>query len=304
MHAKEALHVLGLGADATQEEIKAAFRDLVKVWHPDRFGGDSRLRAKAERRLQDINAAYAMLRDGVPAGPANTASRSSSRAPASSPIKTIETQVPVAYVMLYSLAGVLFAAVVGCAWFLLQQFRSPTNSGSAATAVQAVPSTPEASVAGVMTERRVLPPKEFHPMDQTKPQFRVLTETVTAQVEAHCAGKRRAGNLRAYEVCVQSQLDWMKKYRQEGSSLTSEEQDSLASTCSGDRGQQRDAEYARCVVFYKEELEASADRPKLETVNEDDRASMRKACATHKTEGPATYDRCLMRMVRLLTQSR
>ena len=37
--------------------------DLVKVWHPDRFQGDSRLREKAERTLQGINEAYEALRN-------------------------------------------------------------------------------------------------------------------------------------------------------------------------------------------------------------------------------------------------
>jgi hypothetical protein len=54
----DALNVLGLGPRATAEEIKEAHRDLTKVWHPDRFGNDARLRAKAEERLKAINAAY------------------------------------------------------------------------------------------------------------------------------------------------------------------------------------------------------------------------------------------------------
>ena len=34
---------------------------MVKVWHPDRFQADAQLRAKAERTLQSINDAYALL---------------------------------------------------------------------------------------------------------------------------------------------------------------------------------------------------------------------------------------------------
>ena len=62
MLVREALEVLGLAADATPAEIKAAHRDLVKVWHPDRFGSDARLRAKAEEKLKQINQAYMVLR--------------------------------------------------------------------------------------------------------------------------------------------------------------------------------------------------------------------------------------------------
>jgi hypothetical protein len=41
--------------------VRATYRELVKVWHPDRFINDAALRAKAERRLQEINRAYAVL---------------------------------------------------------------------------------------------------------------------------------------------------------------------------------------------------------------------------------------------------
>jgi len=53
--------VLGIDDDATREEIRTAYRDLVKVWHPDRFGADERLRRKAGDHLQKINQAYSHI---------------------------------------------------------------------------------------------------------------------------------------------------------------------------------------------------------------------------------------------------
>ena len=62
MTEREALRLLHLDKDCSQEQLRRAYRDLVKVWHPDRFQSDVQLRAKAERTLQSINEAYALCR--------------------------------------------------------------------------------------------------------------------------------------------------------------------------------------------------------------------------------------------------
>ena len=46
---------LGFKPGATEEQIKQAYRDLVKVWHPDRFAGSPRLQEKAQEKLKEIN---------------------------------------------------------------------------------------------------------------------------------------------------------------------------------------------------------------------------------------------------------
>ncbi|HYE94190.1 MAG TPA: DnaJ domain-containing protein, partial [Terriglobales bacterium] len=53
--------MLGLSATASPDEVKQAYRDLVKVWHPDRFPGDPRLRDIAQEKLKAINEAYGRL---------------------------------------------------------------------------------------------------------------------------------------------------------------------------------------------------------------------------------------------------
>ena len=58
----EALETLELSNSATEADIKQAHRDLVKVWHPDRFEADSRLRSKAEAQLKKVNTAQDHLR--------------------------------------------------------------------------------------------------------------------------------------------------------------------------------------------------------------------------------------------------
>lgn len=54
--------ILGLDEDASGEEIKIAYRDLVKVWHPDRFTHDPRVQKMAEGKLKEINRAYEEVR--------------------------------------------------------------------------------------------------------------------------------------------------------------------------------------------------------------------------------------------------
>ena len=61
MTEREALSLLHLDKGCSQDQLRHAYLDLVKVWHPDRFQSDARLRAKAERTLQHINDAYALL---------------------------------------------------------------------------------------------------------------------------------------------------------------------------------------------------------------------------------------------------
>ncbi len=53
--------VLGLEPGASVDELKLAHRDLVKVWHPDRFADDPRLQMKAQEKLKQINEAYEFL---------------------------------------------------------------------------------------------------------------------------------------------------------------------------------------------------------------------------------------------------
>lgn len=69
MDLSTARATLGLDHDSTASEVREAYLDLVKVWHPDRFPTDSRLRRKAEDRLKEINEAYALLSGVAPSPP-------------------------------------------------------------------------------------------------------------------------------------------------------------------------------------------------------------------------------------------
>ena len=64
--ANDARIVLGVAADATAEEVHAAWRDLAKAYHPDRLaalGLPGEILRHADRVLARINAAFQRLRE-------------------------------------------------------------------------------------------------------------------------------------------------------------------------------------------------------------------------------------------------
>ena len=63
MSPEDCRQTLGVSADAGPQAIRQAYIDLARVWHPDRFGSDARLRRLAEERFKQVNQAYTTLRD-------------------------------------------------------------------------------------------------------------------------------------------------------------------------------------------------------------------------------------------------
>src|SRR4029079_18185020 len=64
-------------------ELKAAHRDLAKVWHPDRFQHDPRLQEKAQEKLKEINEAYDLVISGRMPRPAPPTASQTGYAPPS-----------------------------------------------------------------------------------------------------------------------------------------------------------------------------------------------------------------------------
>lgn len=61
MNIDESIELFGLNRNFTKAQLQQAYRDLVQVWHPDRYSYNQRLQRKAEAKLKGINNAYELL---------------------------------------------------------------------------------------------------------------------------------------------------------------------------------------------------------------------------------------------------
>ena len=57
--------ILGVNKFSTKEEIKKAYRQKIKIWHPDKFTNDSEKQIEAIEKSKAINEAFVLLRNYI-----------------------------------------------------------------------------------------------------------------------------------------------------------------------------------------------------------------------------------------------
>jgi hypothetical protein len=119
--------LLGVAPTASAQELKAAYRDLAKVWHPDRFSHDPRLQQKAQEKLKAINEAYDLLTSGT-AG----RRRKQTPSPCGVPHETAPPRrVPRHFIL--AAAAVFGAAFFAASMFLFQTGERPRHASTSTT---------------------------------------------------------------------------------------------------------------------------------------------------------------------------
>lgn len=316
--AIEALEVLALRPGATPVQIKEAYRDLVKVWHPDRFGSDARLRVKAEEKLQRLNEAYRVLQSdaGTGAGLAVKAA-SVARGDASSP--RYSSYAPVVarsgggsnravMTLFYVCVGISVALLI-VYLVILHPAKMSGDAAPGAVASPAVAQTP----AGVSVGRTGGPAANSRAMSAGNStgaaEFRVrsLSEAETARLDEACEPQRDRLGQAAYQVCAAAQVALITNRAgpPDLSALNGAERGSIESACTEARVARGVDGYDRCLTVKMAEWAAEPARPNLSKLNAADRSSVELACrGARDAQGPAAYDRCLVRFMKALAESR
>lgn len=253
MLREKALDVLALENNATAAEIKEAYRDLVKVWHPDRFGNDPRLRQKAEDKLQQINDAYRVLQS--PAKPDSNpgaaprqrytgVSAVSNKATVRSNKAAVRSNKELVG---WIWGGLAFVVVFAVAVVALKY-------GWPQTPVAPVPEMHTQDSNGVGSSPESSPPKEQRAPSknanlshqQATTPFRVheLSDAEAAQLESACS-REKMQDPTAYQECVRAQLD---NSAPDLSTLSEDDRAGIESACRKTKSREGQSAYNRCLT--------------------------------------------------------
>ena len=157
--------ILGAKPGASAQELKAAYKDMAKVWHPDRFAHDPPLQQKAQEKLKEINEAYAHLTSPKPVRRPPTAhtaqgSRTHGKRPHAS------DKLPYTAMLVFVISFLLALSLLA-----LNSRRSGRgqDTASSQTASTTLPETMEAKEEQSDERKHTLPTNDQEPTGNKKP---------------------------------------------------------------------------------------------------------------------------------------
>ena len=274
----------------------------MKVWHPDRFGADARLREKAEEKLKQINQAYTVLRSGSAASEAAGVDAYPGQV-APAPVWSGQDRSR-------KFAGVGLWVARSLGIILLVLIVSIVVNGSRRVRVSQAPEPPATQTQDVPAIQAQEVTAAESGADRSKHEsaapFRVtaLSEAQTAQLQEDCSALPAASA--AHRECLEAQLALMEHATgaPDLSALDGAERESMESTCSQAK-RAGVAEFDHCLRKQMAEFAAEPMRPDMAALGETDRNQIEAACRNTKEQrGPAAYDRCRIRLVQILAQSK
>lgn len=313
-----ALRVLGLPATATPGEVREAYRDLAKVWHPDRFGEDERLRSKAEQKLKEINEAYQQLKSDPaksvpgqtpsqhtePARPARPRTQTPPRCKTPSPPRprprpdgSGQGNADAALRFLRSNRGVLAClGALGLLWLIGTGIRwtpapRPEPVSSAPSSISG--ETPSVAASGQPVVPTSLSPdfgmlalSRRNAAGASRPtgQQGTFADSETGgPTDTRSRVKVSAAPVVASPVSSESDPD---------------EQQWISSACLKQVMAQGGVSYDACITRLTAEWAAEPTRPDLSGLSLDERQSIQSACLDVRTKyGPTSYYRCVRRLI-------
>ncbi len=93
MNRIEALNVLGLDSDATEKDIKVAYRECAQILHPDRFASNAKLQDRATEQFKRLQDAYEYLTDDKARRTSASGLRSSAPSGAKASYRAVEARL-------------------------------------------------------------------------------------------------------------------------------------------------------------------------------------------------------------------
>ena len=194
----KAYDLLGVKPGVSNRDLKAAHRDLAKVWHPDRFLHDPRLQEKAQEKLKEINEAYDLLISGkVPkAAPSRSAETVYSQKPRRRAGSSQWTAIPL----------LIFVAVFAITITFLLQRRKPAPPPPAEQSEQ-IATLPEESSPQTRAKTSAKPNTEA-PAPEVDPPPTVTSESTPAVATVTVNIDPESGLLAKQDCPVRSRMTY------------------------------------------------------------------------------------------------